>query len=123
MSCETNSNSCSTPSSKPSSECSGDHKSECCPITEKVLNPVCVTEIAVKKLAKAFPYAAHSVMVDIMKEKIRKSWGPKMEKEADAYLKVMEAQWSAAMQSTMSSYELRQDLKKILTEGCSDVKK
>jgi hypothetical protein len=116
--CDTHSNTCSTPSKDSSANCSGEQKAECCPITEKVINPVCFTEHAVKKLAKAFPHAMHGAMVDILKEKIKKSWGPMMDKEADAFLKVMDAQWDAAIKSSMASYELRQDLKKILSEEC-----
>lgn len=116
--CNTNTNSCSTPATGSSGN-SSEPKSECCPITDKVINPACFTEFAVKKLAKAFPHAMHAAMVDILKEKIKKSWGAKMEKEADAFIKVMDAQWSAAIKASMASYELRQDLKKIMSENCS----
>ncbi len=120
--CDTNTKTCPTTSTGASSSCSGEQKTECCPITDKVVHPVCLTEFTVHKLAKAFPHAVHGAMVDILKEKIKKSWGPMMEKEADAFLKVMDAQWEAAAKASMASFELRQDLKKIFSEACEECK-
>ena len=111
--CETNSSSC-----QPSSTeiCPTERKESCC-ITDNIVHPSCMTEQTVEKLAKTFPHAIRGVMFDILKEKIRKSWGPMMEKEADAFLKATQIHWEAAFKTNAASKELRENLKKIMAEA------
>jgi hypothetical protein len=110
---------CDTSKSDNHSECCSDEKPETCRMTEGILNPVCFTEHKIEKLTQAFPHAVQGAMVDFLKEEIKKSWGPVMKKEAEAFVKAMSQQWQAAKQSSTSSHELREELKKIMTECCS----
>ena len=59
----------------------------------------------------AFHDALHQVMVDTIKVKIQKSFGPKMDKAADAVMVAMEAKWMAKMTESKAKMELMEKIK------------
>ena len=65
----------------------------------------------------AFPQAMKEVAVDILKEKIRKSWGSKMEKAADIILEAMGAKWQAAMAAARNKEQIQEKLHALWNES------
>jgi hypothetical protein len=55
--------------------------------------------------------------VDILKQKIQKAWGAKLDKSADAVLEAMEAQWNAALTQGKAEIDLKEKLTRIITEA------
>src|SRR5665213_2424382 len=54
----------------------------------------------------SFHQAKKSIQVEILKEKIQKKWGSKMEKEADVILDLMEAKWKSMQAVDQAKEEL-----------------
>ena len=65
----------------------------------------------------SFFQALKQAQVDLLKAKIQKAWGPKMDKVADAVLEAMGAQWQAMMAQSKSKETLRERLGAIWQEG------
>ncbi len=87
-------------------ECCSAPSEECCPI-----------EQATAMWQSAFFQAMKEVHVGILKVKIQKAWGPKLEKSADAVLEAMETQWKSSLIKGKAQHELKEKLAKIMTEG------
>ena len=62
----------------------------------------------------AFFTAMKEVHVDILKQKIQKAWGAKMDKAADAVLEAMGAQWQSMLAQAKSKGELREKLRSLM---------
>ena len=77
----------------------------CCPIQKATEMWTC-----------AFFEAKKQVCVEILKAKIKKAWGPKMEKTADAVLNAMEATWKAKLAKGKAKMELKDQIMKIMME-------
>ena len=56
-------------------------------------------------------------MVEILKAKIQKAWGPKLEKEASAVLEVMEAKWKAMQAVGQAKDQLKEKFEQICKES------
>jgi hypothetical protein len=84
-----------------------------CPSQTFVNETCCPSEKAIQMWTKAFPEAIGAVQTDILKEKIKKAWGPLMEKEADAYVKSMGSFWESMMARGKARKALSEDFGKI----------
>ena len=100
--CDTKTGHCDT---RGTSEC-GPSESSCCPIEKAAAMWQC-----------AFFEAMKQAHVEVLKAKIHKSWGPKMDKAADAVLEAMEAQWQSMLVQGKAKLDLKDKLGKIMTEG------
>lgn len=104
-------NTCSTESGCCETEAQA---SECCPTQ----NPnACPSEMAAGLWKKAFYAALFQAHVEVLKEKIRKNWGPKLDKTADAVLESMDAQWAAALSRAKAETDLKEKIRQALYEG------
>jgi hypothetical protein len=64
----------------------------------------------------SFFAAMKSIQVDLLKAKIQKAWGPKMDKAADAVLEAMGAQWQAMLAKAQADATLRERLETLWSE-------
>ena len=102
-------NKCSTQSGSCETQQEGSHSaqsSSCCPIEK-------VTEM----WGCAFHQAMKETHVDILKAKINKAWGPKMDKMADAVLEAMGVQWESMLAQGKAKGDLKEKIARIMTEG------
>jgi len=89
-----------------------------CPVTQALASDCCPVEKSVERWTEAFPCAMKEVQKDILKEKIRKSWGAALEKEADAFIEASGAVWTSLMQQAKAKCELREKIGKIYEQAC-----
>ena len=66
----------------------------------------------------SFHEAKKSVQVDILKAKIQKAWGPKLEREATAVIEAMEAKWK----SMQAVGQFKEQLKEKFEQLCKESK-
>ena len=102
-------NKCSTASGN----CETTPKAEVCPTTSQECCPV---ETATKMWSGAFCEAMHEVQVELLKSKIQKSWGPSMDKVADAVIETMGIQWQSMLSAAKSKIDLKDKIAKIWSE-------
>lgn len=89
------------------------HQGETC--TSKS-DSCCPIQKATEMWTCAFFEAKKQACVDILKSKIQKAWGPKLEKTADAVLTAMEAEWKAAIAKGKAKMDLKEQILKVLAE-------
>ena len=77
----------------------------CCPIQKATEMWTC-----------AFFEAKKQVCVEILKTKIQKAWGSKLDKTADAVLNAMEAEWKAMLAKGKAKMDLKDQMLKVMTE-------
>ena len=65
----------------------------------------------------SFHEAKKAVAVDILKAKIQKLWGPKLEKEATAVLEAMEAKCASLHAADHAKAELKEKFEQICKES------
>jgi len=65
----------------------------------------------------SFHEAKKSVQVDILKAKIQKAWGPKLEKEATAVIEAMEAKWKSMQAAGQFKEQLKEKFEQICKES------
>lgn len=102
--CES-SKTCQTNSSG-ENECKTGPSQSCCPI-----------EMAAQKWSGSFCRAMEEVQVEILKQRIKKSWGADMEKVGDAVIESMGAQWHAMLSQAKAHVDLRENIKKVFLSG------
>jgi hypothetical protein len=61
----------------------------------------------------AFFEAIHAVQVEILKDKIRKTWGGELDKVADALMRAMGVQWQSILSQSKAQRDLREDIARI----------
>ncbi len=61
----------------------------------------------------SFFKAMGEVQVDVLKEKIRSTWGAVIDKEADAIIEAMGTHWQSILAQAKAQYDLREKIKKI----------
>ena len=88
------------------SDCKTGASQTCCPI-----------EMAAQKWSGSFCQAMQEVQVEILKQKIKKSWGTEMEKVGDAVIEAMGAQWQAMLSQAKAHVGLRENIKKAFFSG------
>ncbi len=67
--------------------------------------------------AGSFFEAMKAAQVEILKTKIQKAWGAKMDKAADAVLEAMSVKWQSMMAGSQAKAGLRAKLQSIYSEG------
>ena len=77
----------------------------------------CPIEKATEMWSCAFCEAKRQVAVEILKDKIQKAWGSKMEKVADAVLAAKDAEWKAMLAKGKAKMELKDQMLKILAKS------
>ena len=87
------------------SVCASKSESCCCPIQKATEMWTC-----------AFFEAKKQVCVEILKGKILKSCGPKLNKAADAVLGAMEAEWKAMLAKGKAKMDLKAQMTKMIME-------
>ncbi len=90
--------------------------SDCC----KVCNTACGGDPVACTTAMwscAFFTAMKEVQVEIVKAKIQKAWGQKMDKAADAVVEAMGMQWQSMLAQTKAKGDLQSKLRAVLNEG------
>ena len=100
--CETKTGSCDVPQNKTVSEAPGGEKCMC----EKE----CCIDQQMKMLMCASCEAKRQLIVDILKVKMQKAWGKKMEQAADAVMEALEAKKEAMMLGMKAKEELKNTL-------------
>ena len=103
MSCDEAKGTCST----------HNEKNEACPVEKSVSQSCCPIEKGIELWQSSFFQAMKSAQVDILKEKIRKNWGPVLDKEADAVLAAMETHWHSVLNQAKAQMDLKENFKKI----------
>ena len=107
-SCETKSGECGE------SSCESSCESKCPCGTDCGGDPV---SCAMGMWGKSFFCAMKELQVEIMKEKIKKAWGAKMDKAADIILEAMGAKWKAKLAEVSVRADVREKLARLYEEG------
>ena len=76
----------------------------------------CCIETQMEQLLCAAHEAKKQLMIDIMKAKIEKAWGKKMDKIADAVLAAMESEKKAMVIKGKAKMAYKQELTNLFTE-------
>jgi len=108
--CESKTGTCET-----SAAASGGHSESHCPC-----GGACGGDPMVCKMNTwmcSFHQAKKAVEVDILKAKISKLWGPKLEKEATVVLEAMEAKWKSMQAVGDFKEQLREKFEQICKEN------
>lgn len=100
--CDSSANTCET-----SNQCC-DEQSCSCPV-----------EASVAMWKNSFCTAMQEVAVDLLKEKIVAKWGDTLDKQAEATVEALGAQWCAKIQAAKAECELREGIK---SSYCQDDK-
>lgn len=83
-----------------------------CPIEKSIEHGCCPIESATKMWQSAFFVAMKEAKVDILKEKIRKTWGPMLDKGADATVEAMGIYWESVLSQAKAKMDLQENIKK-----------
>jgi len=108
--CTPSSDQCSTTTNtgcEPAANSCSDH-SGCCPV-----------EMSIERWSGAFCQAMTEVQVDVLKEKIKKAWGPQMDKVGDTIVEAMGVKWHNMLTGAKSQLDLRDKIKDIFVDGLS----
>lgn len=74
-------------------------------------------DCAVGMWSCAFFQAMKAVQVDLLKAKIQKAWGSKMDKAADAVLEAMGVQWQSMLAQAQAKASVKERLASLWQEG------
>jgi hypothetical protein len=96
-----------------------DEQESCCPVEKSINEACCPAEVSTKVWTSSFFQAMKEAQVDLLKEKIRKSWGPIMEKQSDAILAAMGTHWQTMLTQAQAQCELRETMKTIMKSAKS----
>lgn len=69
----------------------------------------------------SFFEAMKAVQVDLLRAKIQKAWGPKMDKAADIILEAMGMKWQAMVAEAKAKTDVRSKLEALWQEGHKSV--
>ena len=94
-------------------------KEQCCTEEKSSCNKTCPIEGAVDMWNASFFQAMRETQVELLKGKIKKTWGPVLEKEADAVLAAMGTCWETTIKKAKAECDLRETFKKIYSEAQS----
>lgn len=100
------------PSESSSPECSG----QSCPMCQTACggDPIACASVV---WAASFFQAMKATQVDLLKAKIQKAWGAKMEKAADIILEAMGVKWQAMLAEAKAKAGVREQLARLWQEG------
>lgn len=114
--CETNDTCCSTEHG--GGDCCSGSQSESCGSSSGCCggagDPI---EKALHSWIGAFFAAKHQVQTEMLKSRIQKAWGPRMEKAADAVLETVEAMFTASLSKSEAAGKLKERLRSLFQEG------
>lgn len=65
----------------------------------------------------AFFQAMKQTQVDVLKAKLQKAWGSKMDKAADAVIEAMGIQWQSMLAQAGAKVQLKEKLSALWQEG------
>ncbi len=85
----------------------------CCPVEKSATQNCCPVEAAEDMWKKIFFCSMKEVKRDILKEKIKKKWGPMMEKMADATVEAMGVHWESTLAQANAKKGLRENIANI----------
>lgn len=85
----------------------------CCAVEKSLKNCGCPIDQAAEMWQKGFFCAMKEAQKEILKEKIRKAWGPVLEKEADAVLEAMGTHWQSVLAQAYAQKSLKENIAKI----------
>jgi hypothetical protein len=100
-----------------STACPAESSAECCPVEKSLQSSCCPVESAQELWNKAFFRAMHEAHTDILKEKIRKAWGPQLDKIADATVEAMGVAWHSMLTQAKAQEGLRDAIQKAYESG------
>lgn len=86
----------------------------CCPVQKSACSDVNPINCSLDMWKTSFFKAMQDVQTDVLKEKIRKEWGPMMDKSADAVLRAMGTHWNAMLEQAKAKEDLQEAFRKIL---------
>ena len=66
--------------------------------------------------SSAFFAAMHQVQIELLKGKIQKAWGPKMDKAADAVVESMGVQWQSMLAQSKAKCDFQSKLRALWSE-------
>ena len=107
-SCETKASACSE------SSCESSCESKCPCGTDCGGDPIACS---MAMWGKSFFCAMKELQVDIMKEKIKKAWGVKMDKAADVILEAMGTVWQSKLATSQVKADVREKLARLYQQG------
>ncbi len=116
MSSECEGGSCETSSGAKAQECCEEScgSSQCQCGTDCGGDPM---NCAIGMWTGSFFQAMKAVQVDLLKAKMQKAWGAKMDKAADAVLEAMGVKWQSMISDANAKAQLRETLKNLWQEG------
>ena len=112
--CRTSDESCETGAGTGSGACSSSGGR--CPCGSKACSGD-PTECAASMWACSFFQAMKELQVELLKAKIQKAWGTKMDKAADAVLEAMGVQWQSMLAQAKAKAQFRERLAGLWQEG------
>lgn len=74
----------------------------------------CPVEQSIDKWTGAFCQALTAVQAELLKDRIKKTWGPVLEKEADAVVQAMGVAWQSKLAFAKAQVGLRDQIRQIL---------
>ena len=83
-----------------------------CPVEKSIEQGCCPIESATSMWQSAFFVAMKEAKVDILKEKIRKTWGTMLDKGADATVEAMGIHWESVLSQAKAKMDLQENIKK-----------
>ena len=102
--CDDSSKSCSTHGNQ-----SGESTQKSCAPQETC----CPVEKSIEMWSASFCAAMQETQKEILKEKIRKAWGPVMDKVGDAVVQAMGTQWHSMLAQAKAHVDLRDNVRKV----------
>ena len=104
--------------------CGCETKADVCSTSSEASCPACGTSCGGDPVAcatamwgQSFFHAMKAAQVEILKVKIQKAWGSKMERAADAVLETMGVKWQSMLAEVKAKADLRAKLQGLWQEG------
>ncbi len=95
------------------SNCNTENNEATCSVEKSLKDMSCPVENSVGMWNSSFFKAMGEVQVDVLKEKIRATWGTVIDKEADAIVEAMGTHWQSTLAQAKAQCDLRENIKKI----------
>lgn len=90
---------------------------ECCSVEKSIKEAPCPVENSVDMWSSSFFQAMKQTQVEILKDKIKKAWGPLMDKEGDAIVQAMGTHWESMLAQAKAQCDLKENFKQIFQEA------
>ncbi len=101
-------------------QCCDSNQDQCCETKQSCNDDSCCPlESSVAMWKSSFCTAMQEVAVDLLKEKIVAKWGDKLDKQAEATVEALGAQWCAKIQAAKAECDLREGIKATYCEDDS----